>query len=57
MTWKAPSKHSLHRKTAASVFLKLFIRSNEWCHTTVNETYKKIALLNTWSSAETIWTI
>jgi len=27
-------KHSLHEKTAASVLLKLFISSNEWCHTT-----------------------
>ena len=24
---------SLHEKTAASVLLKLFISSNEWCHT------------------------
>jgi len=26
---KAPRKHSLHEKTAASVLLKLFISSNE----------------------------
>jgi len=31
---KALRKHSLHVKTAASVLLKLFISSNEWCHTT-----------------------
>jgi len=31
---KALRKHSLHEKTAASVLLKLFISSNEWCHTT-----------------------
>jgi len=30
---KALRKHSLHEKTAASVLLKLFISSNEWCHT------------------------
>ena len=34
MKGKAPRKHSLHEKTAASVLLKLFISSNEWCHTT-----------------------
>ena len=34
MKRKALRKHSLHEKTAASVFLKLFISSNEWCHTT-----------------------
>jgi len=34
MKGKAPRKHSLHEKTAASVLLKLFIGSNEWCHTT-----------------------
>jgi len=27
-------KHSLHEKTTASVLLKPFISSNEWCHTT-----------------------
>ena len=31
---KALRKHSLHEKTAASVLLKLFISSNERCHTT-----------------------
>ena len=30
----SPQKHSLHEKTAASVLLKPFISSNEWCHTT-----------------------
>ena len=34
MKGKAHRKHSLHDKTAASVLLKLFISSNEWCHTT-----------------------
>jgi len=34
MKGKAPGKHSLHEKTAGSVLLKLFISSNEWCHTT-----------------------
>ena len=34
MKGKALRKHSLHEKTAASVLLKLFISSNEWCHTT-----------------------
>jgi len=34
MKGKAPRKHSLHEKTAASVLWKLFISSNEWCHTT-----------------------
>jgi len=34
MKGKATWKHSLHEKTAASVLLKLFISSNEWCHTT-----------------------
>jgi len=34
MKGKAPRKHSLHEKTAASVLLKLVISSNEWCHTT-----------------------
>jgi len=34
MKGKAPMKHSLHEKTAASVLLKPFISSNEWCHTT-----------------------
>jgi len=29
MKGKALRKHSLHKKTAASVLLKLFIRSNE----------------------------
>jgi len=29
MKGKAPKKHSLHEKTAASVLLKLFISSNE----------------------------
>ena len=32
---KALRKHSLHEKTAASVLLKPFISSNEWCHTTM----------------------
>ena len=32
MKWKALRKHSLHEKTAALVFLKPFISSNEWCH-------------------------
>jgi len=36
MKGKALRKHSLHEKTAASVLLKLFISSNEWCHTTVH---------------------
>ena len=30
---KALRKHSLHEKTALSDLLKLFISSNEWCHT------------------------
>ena len=34
MKGKALMKHSLHEKTAASVLLKPFICSNEWCHTT-----------------------
>ena len=34
MKGKAPRNHSLHEKTAASVWLTLFISSNEWCHTT-----------------------
>jgi len=34
MKRKALRKHSLHEKTAASVLLKLFISSYEWCHTT-----------------------
>jgi len=34
MKGKALRKHSLHEKTVASVLLKLFINSNEWCHTT-----------------------
>jgi len=34
MKGKALRKHSLHEKTAASGLLKLFISSNEWCHTT-----------------------
>jgi len=34
MKGKSPRKHSPHEKTAASVLLKLFISSNEWCHTT-----------------------
>ena len=34
MKRKALRKHSLHEKTASSVLLKLFISSNEWCHTT-----------------------
>jgi len=34
MKGKALRKYSLHEKTAASVLLKLFISSNEWCHTT-----------------------
>jgi len=34
MKGKALRKHILHEKTAASVVLKLFISSNEWCHTT-----------------------
>jgi len=34
MKGKALMKHSLHKKTAASVLLKLFISGNEWCHTT-----------------------
>jgi len=34
MKGKALRKHSLHEKTAASVLLKPFICSNEWCHTT-----------------------
>ena len=34
MKGKALRKHSLHEKTAASVLLKLFISSNEWCRTT-----------------------
>ena len=31
---KALMKHSLHRKIAVSVLLKLFISGNERCHTT-----------------------
>jgi len=31
---ESPRKHRLHEKTAVSVLLKLFISSNEWCHTT-----------------------
>jgi len=34
MKGKALRKHSLHEKTAASVLLKLFMSSNELCHTT-----------------------
>jgi len=34
MKGKTLRKHSLHGKTTASVLLKLFISSNEWCHTT-----------------------
>jgi len=34
MKGKALRKHSLREKTAASALLKLFISSNEWCHTT-----------------------
>ena len=34
MKGKAPRKHSLHEKTAASVLLKMFFSGNEWCHTT-----------------------
>jgi len=34
MNKKDLRKHSLHEKTAASDLLKLFISSNEWCHTT-----------------------
>jgi len=34
MKGKALRKHSLHKKTAASVYLNLFISGNEWCHTT-----------------------
>jgi len=34
MKGKALRKHSLHEKTAASVLLRLFISSNEGCHTT-----------------------
>ena len=34
MKGKALRKHSLHEQTAASVLLKPFISSNEWCHTT-----------------------
>ena len=34
MKGKALRKHSLHEKTAASVLLKLFISSNEWCYNT-----------------------
>ena len=37
MKGKALRKHSLHQKTAASVLLKLFISSNEWCHTTPHQ--------------------
>jgi len=32
MKGKAPRQHSLHEKTAASVLLKPFVSSNEWCH-------------------------
>jgi len=31
---EALRKHSLYEKAATSVLLKLFISSNEWCHTT-----------------------
>ena len=34
MKGKAPRRHSLHEKTAASVLLKLFISGNAWFHTT-----------------------
>jgi len=34
MKGKAPRKHSLQGKIAASVLLKLFISGNERCHTT-----------------------
>ena len=34
MNEKALRKHSLHRKVAVSVLLKLFISSNKICHTT-----------------------
>jgi len=35
MKGNALRKYSLHEKTAASDLLKLFISSNDWCHTTV----------------------
>jgi len=34
MKGKALRKQSLHEEAAASVLLKLFMSSNEWCHTT-----------------------
>ena len=34
MKGKNPRKHSLHRKSTASVLLKLFNSGNERCHTT-----------------------
>ena len=40
MKGKAFRKHSLHEKTAASVLLKLFISSNERCHSIVQSTDK-----------------
>jgi len=39
MKGKAPRKHSLHEKTAASVLLKLFISSNERCKSCENPTF------------------
>jgi len=41
MKGKALRKHSLHEKTAASVLLKPFISSNEWCHTWMNKALMK----------------
>jgi len=47
MEGKATRKHSLHGTTAASVLLKLFISSNERCHTTdgnKTETIKRFVI-------------
>jgi len=35
INWWKGKPSCLHEQTAASVLLKLFISSNEWCHTTV----------------------
>ena len=44
--WKALRKHRLHDKTAASVLLKLFSRSNEWCHTTDPLAHERNSIFN-----------
>jgi len=44
MKGKALRKHSLHKKTAASVLLRLFISGNEWCHTMLIVLLKTVSL-------------